>query len=148
MKEENNAKNVFCEINAKKKFKKSKIIRFKNNKWLGIESIPYKNQDGTWANIERFPLFKSDFAGFEVRYFEIAPGGCSSLEYHKHIHFVICLRGKGKITLGKKQTILNYLDIAYIAPNEVHQLSNPYNEPFGFLCIVDAKRDKPIELKD
>ncbi|GAB6184435.1 cupin domain-containing protein [Thermodesulfovibrio hydrogeniphilus] len=148
MKETNDAKNSFCEISANKNFKKSKIIRFKNKNWEGIHSIPYKNHDGTWANIVRFPLFKSEFASFEVRYFEIAQGGCSSLEYHNHIHLVICIKGKGKIRLGKRQRVLNYLDIAYIAPNEVHQLSNPYDEPFGFLCIVDVNRDKPIELKD
>ncbi len=148
MNEKKEAKKLFCEINAKQNFKESRIIKFKKNKWIGIENIPYKNNQGTWALIQRFPLFKSEFASFEVRYFEIAPGGCSSLEYHNHIHFVICIRGKGKIKLGKKQRVLDYLDVAYIAPNEIHQLLNPYNEPFGFLCIVDVNRDEPIELRD
>lgn len=125
---------------------KTKIIRFKNGKWLGIKSIPYKEKSGNWAFIERFPLIKSSTIKFEVRYFEIAPGGYSSLEYHNHAHVVICVRGKGKLRTGKKTSILKYLDIAYIAPNEIHQLSNPFKEPFGFFCIVNSKRDKPVEL--
>ncbi len=140
--------NNFCNIQNKKILSKNKIIRFKNNQWKGIKSIPYKDKSKNWALIERFPLISSSSIKFEVRYFEIAQGGCSSLEYHKHAHVVICLKGKGKLRLGNKYKVLNYLDIAYIAPNEIHQLSNPYKEPFGFLCIVDAERDKPIEIKD
>ncbi len=96
--------------------------------------------------IKRFPLVMNNAIKFEVRYFEITPGGCSSLEYHNHAHVVICIRGKGKLKLGKKYRILKYFDIAYIAPNEIHQLLNPFKEPFGFICIVDSERDKPVEL--
>lgn len=137
-----------CEIKVRGKLDKSKIIRFKNNKWQGISEIPYKTIGKNWRLIKRFPLFKSEHAKFEVRYFEINSGGTSSLEYHNHIHVVICIKGKGRIKLGNKTKILNYLDIAYIAPNEIHQLSNPYKEPFGFVCIVDAERDRPIEIED
>lgn len=138
----------FCEVSSAEKIKKSKIIRFKDNKWSGIKSIPYKNKKGRWFSIERFPLIKSNLIKFEVRYFEISPGGCSSLEYHNHVHVVICIKGKGKIRLGNRYRILKYLDIAFIAPSEIHQLSNPYKEPFGFLCIVDSERDSPIEIED
>jgi len=31
-----------------------------------------------------------------------------------------------------------------VAPEEVHQLRNPADEPFGFLCIVDHERDRPV----
>lgn len=138
----------FCEIPLKEKIKKNTIIRFKNGKWSGIKSIPYKNTAGNWFSIERFPLVSSESIKFEVRYFEISPGGASSLEYHQHAHVVICLKGKGKVRLGKRFYILNSLDILYIAPNNVHQLLNPFNEPFGFLCIVDSERDRPIEIEN
>lgn len=141
-------KNSFCEIGKGKNLFKSKIIRFKNNQWRGIKRNIYKENSGNWALIDRFSLVSGDAIKFEVRYFEIGASGCSSLEYHNHAHVVICLKGKGKIRLGNKYRILKYLDIAYIAPNEIHQLSNPYKEPFGFFCIVDAERDKPIEIKD
>ncbi|MEN2994733.1 MAG: cupin domain-containing protein [Thermodesulfovibrio sp.] len=137
----------FCEI-KNEKLQKSKIIRFKNNKWQGLKSIPYKDTQGNWAFIKRIPIFSSENANFEVRYFEIAPGGKSSLEYHNHIHLVICIKGKGKLRLGKDYKTIKYLDIVYIAPNEVHQLLNPFKEPFGFLCIVDKERDRPIEIEN
>ncbi|WP_353684817.1 cupin domain-containing protein [Thermodesulfovibrio sp. 3907-1M] len=147
-KEKNQQKNFFCELPSRQKITKSRIIRFKDGLWQGIKSIPYKDEKGSWFYIERFPLVKSDSIKFEVRYFEIAPGGSSSLEYHQHSHVVICLKGKGKVCLGKKSHILKYLDIVYIAPNEIHQLINPFNEPFGFLCIVDSERDKPVEINE
>lgn len=148
MTERKKQEEFLCELKTNKKLVKSKIIRFKNNRWQNIKSIPYKNKAGDWISIERFPLIKSEYAKFELRYFEIASGGSSSLEYHNHIHVVICLKGKGKLRLGNKIRILRYLDIAYIAPNEIHQLLNPYKEPFGFLCIVDKERDRPVEIKD
>lgn len=137
---------IFCEL-QKKDLQKSKIVRFKNGRWHGIKSIPYKDKKGKWRVIERFPLVFSSSIKFEVRYFEIKPGGCSSLEYHNHSHVVISLKGKGRVRLGTKSYTLKYLDILYIAPDEIHQLSNPYKEPFGFLCIVDSERDKPIEIE-
>ncbi|MCX8034097.1 MAG: cupin domain-containing protein [Thermodesulfovibrio sp.] len=140
--------NYFCEIRKGINLSKSKIIRFKNNKWKGIKNIVYKENSTNWTAIDRFPLVSSNTIKFELRYFEIASGGFSSLEYHNHAHVVICLKGKGKLRLGKKYKILKYLDIAYIAPNEIHQLLNPYKEPFGFLCIVDSERDKPVEIKN
>ncbi len=139
---------IFCEIENTRKIRKSKIIRFTQKGWEGIKSKAYKTQSGNWRLIERFPLISTESLKFEVRYFEIPSGGFSSLEYHNHAHVVICIKGKGKLRLGEKFKILRYLDIAYIAPGEVHQLFNPYKEPFGFLCIVDAERDKPIEIKD
>jgi hypothetical protein len=35
--------------------------------------------------------------------------------------------------------------VVYIAPNDPHQFRNPEEagEPFGFLCIVNAERDRP-----
>jgi hypothetical protein len=42
---------------------------------------------------------------------------------------------------------MDFLDTLYIAPEAPHQLSNPFREPFGFFCIVNAKRDKPKMIK-
>jgi ribulose-bisphosphate carboxylase large chain len=39
-----------------------------------------------------------------------------------------------------------FLDVVHISPNTPHQLLNPFDEPFGFLCVVPAKRDKPINI--
>ena len=52
-------------------------------RWEGVEEREYK-QSGGRDGVARFPLARAG-AGFEVRYFEIAPGGHSSLEKHEHV---------------------------------------------------------------
>jgi len=123
----------------------SRIYRHDGFRWRGIKKERYKSKEGDWASISRNVLIGNhgETSKFHLRYFEIQPDGYSSLERHKHEHVVICIRGKGKILIDKKLYTLDYLDTAYISPNAVHQLRNPYNEPFGFFCIVNSKRDKP-----
>ena len=124
---------------------KSALYKHNNFKWQGIKTERYKSIRGSWADIVRQTLIGShgEKTKFHLRYFEIAPGGCSSFERHKHEHVVICLRGKGKAIADKKSHILNFLDTLYISPDTPHQLKNPFKKPFGFFCIVNAKRDKP-----
>ncbi|MEW6739475.1 MAG: cupin domain-containing protein [Nitrospirota bacterium] len=129
----------------------NKIYRYKGNfRWSGVKTEKYKQKDGAqkdknWSAISRNVLIgnQGETCKFHLRYFEIEPNGYSSLERHRHEHVVVCIRGKGKIRMGEKTYSLNYLDTAYVAPDTVHQLTNPYDEPFGFFCIVNAKRDKP-----
>ncbi len=136
---------------AKKKVEnRSKLYKHKRDfTWQGINTEKYKPKGGDWADIVRRVIVgnKGETARFHLRYFEISPGGYSSLEKHKHEHAVICVRGKGKVLTGKKINTLNFLDTLYIAPDAPHQLRNPFDEPFGFFCIVNAKRDKPKILK-
>ena len=50
-----------------------------------------------------------------------------------------------EVKLGDRLHTLSFGDTVYVAPNEVHQLRNvSKEEPFGFLCIVDAERDRPV----
>lgn len=118
--------------------------------WKGVKTERYKPTGGGWTDIVRRVIIggRGESAGFHLRYFEISPGGYSSFEKHKHEHVVICIKGKGKALAGKKKHTLQFLDTLYIAPNTPHRLSNPFSEPFGFLCIVNAKRDKPKLLPD
>jgi quercetin dioxygenase-like cupin family protein len=124
----------------------SALYRHKKEcRWTGVNIDRYKKVDGGWLSITRQILIgkKGESAKFHLRYFEIAPGGFSSLETHRHEHVVICARGKGRVSMGEKSYALRNLDVAYIGPNAVHQLQNPNDEPFGFFCIVNAKRDRP-----
>lgn len=128
----------------------NKIYRYKGNfKWKGIKTEKYKQDGGVWSAIARNVLIGNhgETCKFHLRYFEIEPNGYSSLEKHRHEHVVVCIRGMGKVLIGKKSYTIKYLDTVYIAPDTVHQLSNPYDEPFGFFCIVNAKRDKPKEMQ-
>ncbi len=128
----------------------NRIYRYKGNfRWSGVKTEKYKQKDGGWSAISRNVLIgnQGETCKFHLRYFEIEPDGYSSLERHRHEHVVVCIRGKGKIRIGEKTYSLNYLDTAYVAPDTVHQLANPYDEPFGFFCIVNAKRDRPKPVK-
>jgi ribulose-bisphosphate carboxylase large chain len=113
--------------------------------WTGVPQERYKAEDGTWAAIARTVLIgaRGESALFDLRYFEIAPGGHSSLEKHEHEHVVICIRGSGTLLIDGALAELNFLDTAYLAPNDPHQLCNPFAEPFGFFCIVNHLRDRP-----
>lgn len=125
---------------------RNRIFRHKGKfKWSGVKTEKYKQQAGSWSSIARNVLVgnRGETARFHLRYFEIAPGGKSSFEKHKHEHVVVCIRGKGKVLIGKKFQPIQYLDTVYIAPDTPHQLTNPHREPFGFFCIVNSKRDKP-----
>ncbi len=116
--------------------------------WDGVELERYKADEGGWAAIARQVLVgvRGESAPFDLRYFEIAPGGFSSLEKHRHEHVVVGIRGRGRILLGGKVRDLGFLDTAYIAPDDPHQLINPHGEPFGFFCIVSHERDRPRPL--
>ena len=50
---------------------------------------------------------------------------------------------KGKTTTDYIE--LKPFDVAYVPPLQVHQLRNKSSEPFGFFCIVDHDRDRPIQ---
>lgn len=143
-----------CEIKSAmkspaKKANKCALYRHKGNMtWRGVADEPYKTVTGGWADIIRRVLIgaRGESAKFHVRYFEIAQGGASSLERHKHEHVVICVKGEGIVRTGKSRRKMGFMDVLYISPDTVHQLTNPFKVPFGFLCIVNARRDKPKVL--
>ncbi len=113
-------------------------------------SAPNESAAGqpAFCGIDRQTLIglRGESVKFHVRYFEVEPGGHSSLEKHEHEHAVICVRGRGKALAGDKVFDVGFMDALYVAPNEPHQLINPGPDPFGFICIVDAERDRPREL--
>lgn len=116
--------------------------------WSEVKKEHYKAGEGSWCGIDRNTIVgtRGEDAAFHLRYFEIEPGGNSSLEKHVHEHVVICARGVGRAIVGAEIHDLCPMDVVYIAPDVPHQLLNPGPEPFGFFCIVDAERDRPREL--
>ncbi len=138
-------------LSINQKSNKSRIIRHKEGfRWSSVKADKYKKEGQSWSSVIRMALI-GDFGEsvkFSLRYFEILPKGYSSLEKHKHEHVVICIRGRGKVTLDKKTYKVGYLDTVYISPDTIHQFLNPFEEPFGFFCIVDKKRDKPIVIEE
>ena len=149
-----NTESSFCEIPLPKKSRNRTVNKnaFYKHKgdftWKGVKDQTYKTGGDEWSNVVRRVLIGAheESAKFHVRYFEIAAGGRSSLERHRHEHVVICVRGEGMVRVGKTKKKLGFMDTLYISADAVHQLANPFKKPFGFLCIVNAKRDRPKVL--
>lgn len=78
-------------------------------------------------------------AHYTLRYFEIEPGGKSSLDRHEHDHGVVILAGCGRLLLGEETHEIGFGDAIYIGPNEVHRFENTGDAPLGFLCVVGAR---------
>jgi quercetin dioxygenase-like cupin family protein len=118
-------------------------------RWKGVRVEKYKPDGNDWSDIIRQVLIgpERESTKFHVRYFELGPGGFSSHETHNHAHVVIGARGKGKARLNNRNREIAFLDVLYISPGTPHRFYNPYDEPFGFICIVDAKRDRPQPVK-
>lgn len=123
-------------------------LQFKSDyTWIGRSITEYKDID----NPDFFNITRQELTGrfgentaFDLRYFEIGSQGYSSLERHVHEHVIICIYGIGELIIGDITLKLKPFDIAYVPPMKIHQLKNNSSNPFGFLCIVDHKRDKPI----
>ncbi len=127
----------------------SRLYRHRGNyRWEGVSPEPYKAQSEDWAAAQRMVFIgqAAEPLDFHLRYFELEPGGFTSLEKHEHAHVVIVVRGKGTVVAGSACWSVGFLDALYIAPFTPHQLLNTGEEPFGFFCIVDAVRDRPQPL--
>ncbi len=126
----------------------SRVLRCDGKfRWQGVTAAEYKDAADHHRGVTRLGLVggAGEDTAFHVRYFELAPGGYSSREHHCHEHAVVVLRGRGEVQLGDAVYPLAFGDTVYVAPNEVHQFRNPSaSEPFGFLCVVDAERDRPV----
>ena len=127
----------------------SKVIRHAGNfEWQDVPLEAYKATTEFWRGITRRELSgkRGESQCFHVRYFEIAPGGFSSMEKHQHEHVVIPIRGRGEVQSASYIYRVGFGDVVYIAPGDTHQFRNADNaaEPFGFLCIVNAQRDVPV----
>ena len=118
--------------------------------WERIPQEMYKQDGGSFKGCSRFELLgkRGESTVFHVRYFEVEPGGWTTLEHHRHEHAVIGLRGEGVIQLGPHVYPVRVGDCAYTAPGDTHQLRNEPDakEPFGFVCVVAADRDRPVEV--
>jgi quercetin dioxygenase-like cupin family protein len=124
------------------------VIRHEGHGWAGVDGRRYKDPaEGSFLGVVRHTLLarqpSAAALGFEVRYFEVAPGGYTSLERHAHPHAVVVLRGRGTVRLGERREEIRAWDVVYVAPHEVHRFRAGPEEPLGFLCVVDQVRDRP-----
>jgi quercetin dioxygenase-like cupin family protein len=112
--------------------------------WDGVAQLPYKEDDrALFKSISRQVLFSDPEMRGELRYFEMAAGGYSTLERHEHVHAVMILRGHGECMLGNAVRAVKPNDLISIPSFTWHQFKASAGEAFGFLCMVNAERDKP-----
>ena len=116
----------------------------KDFRWEGVDVLPYK-EDGRalFKGVTRQVLFRDPEQQSELRYFEVAPGGFSTLERHEHTDSVLILRGRGRCLVARDVRALETNDLVAVPPMTWHQFRASEGEPLGFLCMVNAARDKP-----
>jgi mannose-6-phosphate isomerase-like protein (cupin superfamily) len=113
-------------------------------RWAGVSHMPYKEEGSApFKAISRQVLFAEEKLGCELRYFEMAAGGYSTLERHQHVHAVMILRGHGHCLLGDEIGEIRPYDLVTIPSWTWHQFRATEGEPLGFLCMVNAQRDRP-----
>ena len=112
-------------------------------RWQQVEERPYKEEGSApFKDISRQILFDDPALGCQLRYFEMKPGGYSTLERHEHVHGVMILRGRGECMVGGEVRAVKPNDLVHIPAMTWHQLRAAPGEAMGFLCMVNAVRDK------
>ncbi len=117
---------------------------FRDYRWDQVACQPYKEEGAApFKAISRQVLFAEPQLGCELRYFEMAAGGYSTLERHEHMHAVMILRGHGTCLVGEEVRTVQPFDLVTIPAWTWHQFRASQDEPLGFLCMVNALRDRP-----
>ena len=70
-------------------------------RWDRVDVTRYKEEgSAAFRDVTRQTLFRRPDLRGELRYFEVAPAGYSTLERHEHVHAVMILRGDGEALIG------------------------------------------------
>lgn len=119
------------------------VRRFEGFRWEDVALLAYK-EGGPYKGVTRQVLFEGDASlPVQWRYFEVEPGGHSTLERHEHLHYVLILRGSGRCLVGETVSEIGEHDLVEVPSLAWHQFRAADDEPLGFLCLVSATRDKP-----
>lgn len=117
-------------------------------RWEGVEERAYKQEPGVpYRDVTRQVLFDDPALSCQLRYFEVAPGGYTTLERHEHVHAVVIQRGRGRVLVGGTIFAVAPFDLVRVPPRTWHQFHAAVDAPLGFLCVVNHVRDRP-ELPD
>lgn len=112
-------------------------------RWREVEVLEYKREHGaSFREVTRQVLFDDPLLSCQLRYFEVAPGGHTTLERHEHAHAVLIERGRGRCLVGDRVYDVAEHDLVHVPSLTWHQFQADENEPLGFLCMVNAVRDR------
>ena len=113
-------------------------------RWDAVDRLRYKEEGSApFKDITRQVLFEQPDQAAQLRYFEVAPGGYSTLERHQHTHAVLILRGRGTVRIGTDTHAVGERDLVTVDPLVWHQFHAAPDCPLGFLCLVARERDRP-----
>jgi len=113
-------------------------------RWEGVETMRYKDDaSAPFRDVTRQVLFQLPELHCEWRYFEVSPGGHSTLENHEHAHAVMIYRGRGRCLVGDAVHRVAEGDLVTVPPDTWHQFRADDDAPLGFLCLVNRERDRP-----
>lgn len=114
-------------------------------RWDGVDELVYKEHDTTFRGVTRRVLFDAEHGqGVQTRYFEVAPGGWTTLERHEHTHQVVVLRGAGGALVGDRVVPITVHDLVFVPTWTWHQFRPTGDVPLGILCTVVLDRDRPV----
>lgn len=113
-------------------------------RWDAVDVLAYKAEGSApFAGITRQVLFEHEDLAAQLRYFEVEPGGHSTLERHEHVHGVVILNGRGRCLVGDTLHDVATHDLVTVPPLTWHQFRAADDAPLGFLCLVNVDRDRP-----
>ncbi len=113
-------------------------------RWQDVDLLAYKQDDRSpFRDVTRQVLFDDPALACQLRYFEVAPGGFTTLERHEHAHAVVVQRGRGRVLVGDRVFDVREHDLVHVPPLTWHQFRAADDAPLGFLCMVNAARDRP-----
>jgi quercetin dioxygenase-like cupin family protein len=109
-----------------------------------VDVLAYKQEGSApFRDVTRQVLFDDDAMHAQLRYFEVAPGGHTTLERHEHVHNVMVIRGRGTCQVGERAYEIGEKDLVAVPPMTWHQFRAATDAPLGFLCMVNQERDRP-----
>ena len=112
--------------------------------WQDVDVLAYKQEGAApFRDVTRQVLFGEAGLPAQLRYFEVAPGGWTTLERHQHVHAVMVIRGRGQCLVGDQAYDIGERDLVSVPPMTWHQFRAADDQPLGFLCMVAADRDRP-----
>jgi quercetin dioxygenase-like cupin family protein len=80
---------------------------------------------------------------FNMRHFEVQPGGCTPHHQHDYEHEVLILQGQGLARSEQGNHPVKAGDVVWVPPNEMHQFQNTGTAPLEFLCLVPVPKGAP-----
>jgi quercetin dioxygenase-like cupin family protein len=118
----------------------SEIHKFTGSKnkfyWSGVKGLPLEIEGIQSATKHVLIGEKEGAPNSIMRFFDLAPGGHSKLERHSQEHEVLVIQGKGKVRIGEEEFTVSPFDAVFVEGDELHQFTNPFDEPFGFICVI------------